>query len=87
MTAPRTFTTKAIASKDSLTVNPDELNTVIDAERRRLTLDVREAGYRRQGPWRYSWKWARPVGVGWLRTPKRLATARVVTITCQAVPR
>lgn len=90
MTGPRTFTATAVASKQSLTVNPGELATVVAAEKANLTAEIGKAGYRRTGPWYQSVMWA--VGDDtttphmWKRSTRAKASARVVRITATAVP-
>jgi len=92
MTTPRTFTTNAVASRDSLSVNPDELATVIAQEKRNLEAQIAAAGMRRTGSYRMSYLWA--VGDdsttphGWKRAPgglRKNASARVVRITATGV--
>ena len=91
VTAPRTFTTTAVASRDSLAHRPQELATVIAAEKRNLEAQIAAAGMRRIGPWRLAYMWA--VGDdsttphGWKRAPgglRKNASARVVRITATA---
>ena len=92
MTAARTFTATAVASKDSLTVNPGELAAVIAAEKARVEADMAAAGMRRSGPWRYSSRWAAgddsTTPHSWRRSVGGLrvyASARVVRIECTGV--
>jgi hypothetical protein len=91
MTATRTFTATAVASRDSLTVNPQELATVVATEKARLLADMAAAGYRQQGRIRTSVMWAREDRTTtpheWRRTVQRLASARVVRITATGVPK
>jgi hypothetical protein len=91
VTTARTFTATAIASKDDLAIHPGVLAVVIAAEKARVEADMAAAGMRRSGAWRQSTFWARGDDTttphSWARCLKRNASARVVHLSADAVPR